>query len=221
MERVFWIVLIASMVWAVAMAFEASAFDKSLASGPLSRFESPVAMLELADSQQRFSAILDQAKREKNLSTMRVNTYMDFVFIILYCLTFIFLALVCSRASGVAMAVGVTIVTAGVFDCWENLRLLGQFRLMTSTTLTKVPLPRPVSLAKWAMFALALCLVGVVLLEARRRVSNPELLVMVVFVFLAAGCTTVGLFRNRLISASVLCLFPALLIAAWIWRPWR
>jgi len=220
MERVLWVLLITTIVWALSMAIEASAFDKSPATGLIARFDSPIAMLELADSKQRFAAILDQGQREKNIKVMRVNTYMDFVFILLYCFTFIVLAVVCSPTSALSRAVEVTIVIAGVLDYWENFRLLGQFRFMTSGAVVDAPLPRPVSLGKWGMLSLALGLLGFALLQARNHIDTPALLVMAIFVFLAGGCAAVGLFRNRLIGTSVLCLFPALLIAAWIWKPW-
>ena len=220
MERLLWVVLIAAIIWALAMAVEASAFDKSRASGVVGRLDSPIAMLELAESEQQFAAILDQGERGKNITVMQLNTYMDFVFILLYCLTFILLAAVCSGTSTLSMAVAAAILAAGVLDYWENFRLLGQFRSMRSGAAI-APLSRPVSLGKWGIFALALCLVGFALLQARSRIDGRALFAMSIFVFLAAGCTAVGLFRNRLIGASVLCLFPALLIAAWVWRPWR
>src|SRR5260370_39382253 len=153
---------------------------------------------------------------------MQLNTSMDFVFISLSCLTFILLAAVCSGTSTLSMAVGAAILAAGVLDYWDNFRLLGQFRIMRSgAAIASAPLSRPISLGKWGIFALALCLVGFALLQARSRIDGRALFAMSIFVFLAAGCTAVGLFRNRLIGASVLCLFPALLIAAWVWTPWR
>jgi hypothetical protein len=209
------------MVWAVVMAFEASRFDKSRASGAVGRLDSPIVMLELADSERQFTAIVEQAERATNIRGMQLNTYMDFAFVVLYCLTFISLAAACSRASARSLAVEVTIVVAAVLDYWENLRLLGQFRILASGAVKDGPLPRPVSLGKWAMFALALWFLGFVLLEARDHIAATALPVMAAFVFLAAASTTVGLFRNKLIGMSVLCLFPALLVAAWIWRPWR
>jgi hypothetical protein len=100
---------------------------------------------------------------------------MDFAFIVLYCLTFIFVAAVFSQASALSLAVGVTIVIAGILDHWENFRLLGQFRTLASVAVVDGPLPRPLSLRKWAaMFALALWFLGYVLLDARTtRPTRP------------------------------------------------
>jgi hypothetical protein len=47
---------------------------------------------------------------------MQLNPYKDFAFIVLYCLTFIFVAAVFSQASALTLAVGVTIVIAGILD---------------------------------------------------------------------------------------------------------
>lgn len=50
MERTLWIVVIAPIAWAVCMAIEAAGFDKPRDTGVIGRFDSPVAMLELAPS---------------------------------------------------------------------------------------------------------------------------------------------------------------------------
>lgn len=42
MERLLWVVLIATIIWALAMAVEASAFDKSRASGVVVRLDSRI-----------------------------------------------------------------------------------------------------------------------------------------------------------------------------------
>jgi hypothetical protein len=219
--QILWLVLIATIVWALSMAVEASSFRKSHNSGLIGRFDSPVVMLELAQSRQAFSAIIDQGPRDQNIRTMRINTYMDFVFIVLYCLTLILLVAVNSNTSILTTAAFIGVVATGILDCWENSRLLGLFKTLESGATIEAPLPWPVSLAKWGLFAFDLALVGVALLQARSRHGNLALLAMAVFVFLASGLTALGLLRNRIISVSVLCLFPALLIGAWVWKPWH
>ena len=218
-ERILWFVLIATIVWALVMAAEASSFDKSHSSGLVGRFDSPIAMLELASSQQLVAEVLDQGPRQKNIRIMRINTYMDFIFIVLYCLTLILLAAVCSSTSTLTRVVEGLVIATGVLDYWENFRLLGLFKMMESGVATQTPLSRPLSLAKWTFFALDLAIVGYALLQAKTRIGSPALLAIAAFVFLASGLTVVGLFQNRIIGASVLCLFPALLIAAWFWKP--
>lgn len=219
MERTLWIVVLATIAWAVCMAIEAGGFDKSRSTGLIGRFASPVAMLELARSPHAFASILDQGDRQKNIEVMRSNTYMDFLFVILYCATLILLGVVCSAGTVLRMILATTVLATGLFDYWENVRLLGLLRVMQSLNPSEAVLPRPVSLVKWALFALDLTLVALAILRSTNKVAEPLLMPMTAFVLLAAACTVIGLFRNNFIDLSVLCLFPALLCAAWIWRP--
>jgi len=62
-------------------------------------------------------------------------------------------------------------------------------------------------------------IVGYALLCRAQRTGSVLLPIMTGFVFLAATVTAAGLVRNSVIGLSVLRLFPALLIAAWFWRP--
>lgn len=217
MERTLWIVVIATIVWAVSMAIEASRFDKSRDKGLIGRFDSPVAMLELARSQDDFAAVIDQGERQKNVKVMQINTYMDFIFIILYCATLILLGAV-SRLESVARTIlMISVLATGLCDYWENFRLLRLLRIVKRNILTQTLLPRPVSLLKWGLFAFDLIVVGVAVLRVTPR--TDLLVTMSMCLFLGAACTTIGLFRKSVIGWSVLCLFPALLIAAWVWRP--
>lgn len=212
MERILWIVVLATIAWALCMAIEAGGFDKSRSMGLISRFGSPVAMLELARSPQVFASVLDQGDRQKNIKVMRSNTYMDFLFIVL-------LGFVSSTRPVLRAVLAATVLATGLFDCWENVRLLVLLRIMQSITPSKAVLPRPVSLVKWALFALDLALVVLAILQSTDKTVSPLLIPMTAFVLLAAACTAIGLFRNDFINLSVLCLFPALLCAAWIWKP--
>jgi hypothetical protein len=151
MERILWVLVIATIVWALGMAVEAAAFNKSRSSGWIERFDSPIAMLELAKSQHCFAAILDQGQRQKNIRVMQINTYMDFVFILLYCVTLILLAAVCARQPPLKITVVVTVIATGILDYWENFRLLSLFKIMESAIAVQAPLSRPVSLAKWGL----------------------------------------------------------------------
>lgn len=217
MERTLWAVVIATIVWAVGMAIEASRFDKSRGSGLIGRFNSPIAMLELTRSQADFAALIDEGDRQKNVKVVQNNTYMDFMFIILYCATLILLGAV-GRLESIVRAILVSSVLAtGFFDYWENFRLLNLLSIVKRNVLTTTPLSRPVSLVKWGLFAFDLTVVGFAILRATPR-TGPIIL-MSICIFLAAACTTVGLVRNSVIGWSVLLLFPTLLIAAWIWRP--
>jgi len=216
--RILWFVLIATIVWALSTAIEASAFDTSHSSGLIGRFDSPIALLELAKSHQAFAVVIDQGARDKNIRIMRINTNMDFVFIVLYCFTLILIVAVTADTPILTMATVVAVVATGLLDCWENFRLLGVLKVTEYVTAMEAPLPRPVSLAKWGLFAFDLAFAGVALLQARIHEGKLALLAMAALVFLASALAAIGLLYARIIGASVLCLFPALLIGAWVWR---
>ena len=165
--RILWFVLIATIVWALSMAIEASAFDMSHNSGLIGRFESPIAMLELAKSHQAFAAIIDQGSQDKNIRIMRINTRMDFVFIVLYCLTLILIVAVTADTPILTIATVIAVVATGMLDCWANFRLLGVLKVMDYGTAMEAPLPRLVSLAKWGLFSFDLAFAGVALQQAR------------------------------------------------------
>jgi hypothetical protein len=219
MERILWIVVLATIVWAVCMAVEAAKFDKSRSTGLIGRFDSPIAMLELAGSQTAFAAVLDEGQRHRNVRIMQINTYMDFVFILFYCDALVLLGVFCSSHPTLRYAIAATVIITGGLDIWEDLRLLRLLQALKSAASTEVPLPRPVSLGKWGFFGLDLVLVAIAILQATSKSGPSLLLVMGIFVSLAAACTFVGLCRNSFINLSVLFLLPALVLATWIWRP--
>lgn len=219
MERILWIVVLATIAWAIAMSIEAAKFDKSRNTGLIAAYDSPVAMIELAPSQQTFVSVLDQGERLRNVRVMQANTYMDFAFIILYCTTLVLLGTACRVERGVKITLVVTVLVTGVFDYWENFRLLRLLELAKDGELISAPLSRPVSLAKWAFLATDLLIVGYALSQGIARTKGSLVTAMSILVLLAASLTFVGLVRNNVIGLGILCLFPALLIAAWVWRP--
>src|SRR5215469_11489958 len=89
-QRALGIIVLINIAWVIAMGIEVKQFE--IKNAILGKFESPVAALELADSPQRVQDILDQGDRGKNIKVMTWNTWMDFLFIILYCLTLWLLA---------------------------------------------------------------------------------------------------------------------------------
>jgi len=155
--RILWLVLIATIVWALCMAVEASSFKKPLTHSVLARLDSPIARLELAKSQEAFSAVIDQGPRCKNIRIMRINTYMDFLFIVLYCLTLILLVVVNANTTFLTVAATVTVIGTGILDYWENFRLLGLLKMQQSYSASQGPLPRPVSLAQRGLFGFDPC----------------------------------------------------------------
>src|ERR1700751_5719749 len=112
--RILWFVLIATIVWALSMTVEVSFFDMPHTSGVIARFDSPIAKLELAKSRQAFSAVIDQGPRHKNIRILRINTYMDFLFIVLYCLTLILLVAVNANTAILTISATVAVIGTGM-----------------------------------------------------------------------------------------------------------
>ncbi|SRR5712692_10428115 len=156
MLRTLWIVVLTVIAWAIAMGIQAAGFDKSRNTGLITRFDSPVAMLELARLQEFFASVIDQGDRKNNVGVMQTNTYMDFFFIVLYCSTLILLGIVTRVQPALRNILLVTVLGAAVFDYWENLRMLRLLKILAANAMTHSPLSRPVSLVKWALFAVDL-----------------------------------------------------------------
>ena len=90
-----WCALAALVLWGAILQIQASGFDFACKVQPGSCKEHSahaVLSLELALSGARFQNIIDQGDRAHNVSVMRINTYLDVVFIGLYWTVFFFLA---------------------------------------------------------------------------------------------------------------------------------
>ena len=75
---------------------------------------------------------------------MRINTYMDFVFIVLYCLTLILLVEVNTKSSILKMTTTIAVIVTGVLDYWEDVRLLGLLKIGDFHLRINALLARPV-----------------------------------------------------------------------------
>jgi hypothetical protein len=144
---------------------------------------------------------------------------LDFVFIVLYCVTLVLLVAVNTHSAALTNTAMIAVAGTGIFDCWEDFRLLKLLKAMNYEVRANVPLARPVSLLKWALFATDLVLVSVALLQAHSRGGTLALLVIAILILLAAGSTVLGLIKTELIGASILFLLPALVWCAFIWTP--
>ena len=140
---------------------------------------------------------------------------MDFLFIALYWSTFVLLG----RAQGgkLFLAVCIAISIAALFDIWENVLLLSALRAVANNA-AQFSTPVLFSRIKWAAFAVALVLMGVLF----ARAEQPWLRAMSAFMFLAALLTAAGLILDpRLLLAAILSLFVALVIALVYYFPSR
>jgi len=132
------------------------------------------------------------------------------------------LGLVGRLGPGVRIVLIAAVLATGVFDCWENFRMLTLLWIAGANLMSEAALSRPVSLVKWALFAFDLLLVGFgILRETSRSTSRSLLIAMSGFVFLGSLSAAIGIFQNNVLGLSVLFVFPALLVAAWIWKPPR
>jgi hypothetical protein len=207
------LVSILTIAWAVAMAVVAARFE--IKARLLSRFESPVAAVELADSPERLRPIFDQGDREHNVRILRYNTYMDCLFILLYCLVFWLFASAYSTSSRIPALVKSAILVAGLFDYAENFQMFREFRDLAQLSRRTVTATRIVSLLKWGFFAAALWFVGVFLWTiSTHTLRSAPLSAIAILLLLAAGITSVGLFLNRFLGLMALPLFVALAITS-------
>ena len=80
-----WYLLPAVVLWGAIMQMQLCAFDRTHAPRE-TRYKttSPVIALELASSGRAFQQVLDQGDESHNVKVIRLNTYLDFVFIASY-----------------------------------------------------------------------------------------------------------------------------------------
>src|SRR5262249_23079169 len=142
-QRLRWVFLVATTVWAIVMGLEIGAYTRATTAWT----NAPViAGLELAPNADSLRDVLDQGDSEKNelwnIEVARANTWMDFLLIALYTSTFVLLAASGSRTW--LWPVVITISLAGALDVFEDIRLFAALRA-TSAHAATVPLPYHVS----------------------------------------------------------------------------
>src|ERR1051326_3661006 len=183
-QRMLWSTLVAIMVWIAMMSCEGSAFRQPCTETSFLKsiacHSAPLANLELAPDASAFRNLIDQQNpadnRRWNAEVIRVNTCMDFLFIILYWLTFVFLAknqdAAIPTTSGSTRltwwfaAVASLISVAALLDVWENVRLLSALQKLSDSANDFV-VPAAVSQAKWLFFAAAVLFLGLSFLRNR------------------------------------------------------
>jgi hypothetical protein len=190
-ERRLFFILIATMVRSVAMRVELASVKSGDFKRPVScsYFSAePILDLELASSPSCFLSVVQQGGTNKlspNAKAFRYNTYMDYVFIVLYWTVFVLFA----RSVGGRWSNWVAgfISVSALFDILENARILRGLRDLLASGSVQGVLPRPFSLVKWTFLALALGWLGVLLWSGVQRGSR--LLSAALF---AAGVLTLG-----------------------------
>lgn len=223
-QRVFWFILVAATIWSLVMSVEASRFHS--ASCPARQDEAsqvcrsfpPIAALELAHNPAVFLARVDQGNpetnRQWNVEVVRVNTYMDYVFIAFYWAVFVLFAR--SLGNRVLASVGTLITVAAILDVAENVRLM-QGLDGVAAGVTQFPVPGSVSGLKWMCFAIATAMLAVALGISKKLWPMIIALPMVG----SAGLIFWGVTCIQLLKPAVGLLFLSFLIAIAYYFPFR
>jgi hypothetical protein len=204
--RRFLLLLIATILWSTAMHWQAAGVARGEVKPPKFRcYVSgiPVVDVELASTGDCFENAVTQgvpANLSANGQIIRTNTRMDFLFIVLYWAVFVCFA----RMLNSSWSLWIIAVISGsaLYDAFENWRILSGLNSLDATRTVEGWLPRPFSLAKWVLLALALLVLGALVwwkgvpipeVEARARKKSTAVQVQSVYRFLSAAFITSGL----------------------------
>lgn len=161
-QRLF-VLLIATMVWSGAMLVESAGIaSPDFRPAPTCYLSGkPIVDIELAPTPNCFQSIATQGADEGHKDNFRLvaaNTYMDFVFIVLYwTVLFLFARMEGGWAGKLA---GVLISLSALADVFENVRILKGVRALTSSAPLEFQVPRGISLVKWVLLSLVLLLLA-------------------------------------------------------------
>src|SRR5437016_6200129 len=117
------LLVLMTVTWSVAMSIQVAQFDGAK-SDVVKKCGAPVACLELAKQADAVRELVDagncsqkkERSRTVNFATLRSNTYMDCIFIFLYCAALILLAHTYSGIPILPALTTVSVIVAGVFD---------------------------------------------------------------------------------------------------------
>jgi hypothetical protein len=181
------------------------------ASEPVRGITDPWIALQMARNVQEVDAILGEAP-SPDREVMRMKQYVDFAFIA----TYLAIALVMSwalrrRMKMAAIALAVCVAAVAVFDLLENLAILRLLPVgLEDTTQAMINAIRAPSTLKWSLVSLAMVLVAIFYLDARRWYLR-----LLGLLDLAAGALTCwGMFHNAWLPWAGAALFIALLASA-------
>ncbi len=190
LERRLFFLLILTLVWSAAMGVEANGIAPAEPEEvPAGCYFSgkPILDVELAKTPECFTVVITQGPADKlahNLGLFRLNTYMDFLSILLYWGVFVLFARV-EQSRWTKWVIGL-ISVAALFDVLENLRILKGVAQLASSEQLEGLLPRPFSLVKWTLLGLTLGVTGI--LAWSRKGRFPRLLA---FALVVSGVLTI------------------------------
>jgi hypothetical protein len=191
LEHRLFLFLIVTMVWSTAMGFEAGAIvSPDSHQSPPNCYISGKAILdvELSPTAECFESVVRQEATdhgERNIRLIRTNTYMDFLFILLYWSVFVLFA----RVEEGRWSNWVTgfISSAALFDALENTRILKGLSALSIAAHVEGLLPRPFSLVKWTLLGLGFCTLGILVWSRKGRLYR-----LLTAALLASGVLTLG-----------------------------
>jgi hypothetical protein len=157
-----------------------------------------------------------------NIRMVVRNTYMDYVFILLYWLTYLSLAVLAGRMGKRSLAIfaGVLISVAALCDLLENATILGAMRVKPFTDSLAVDIST-YSEWKWASFFVASLLLGFAIalnhhVSTIRRASGGLFIASGVFGILGVARCRVSLdFSLWMIDIGTLLIAAALMLTLW------
>ena len=193
LERVLFLFLLATLVWSMAMGVEANGIAAADHVPAGCYFSGrPILDVELAERPDCFVAVTTEGaapdKIAHNLRLFRVNTWMDFLFIVLYWLVFILFALAPGGRWTKWTVIGL-ISASAVLDVGENLEIFkGLARVASSSSIDGL-LPRDFSFFKWALLGATLGLLGVLVWCRKGRLYRLTAIAL----FVSGILTLVGL----------------------------
>ena len=193
LERALFLFMLATLVWFTAMGVEANgiaAADHVPAGCYFSA--KPILDVELAERPECFVAETTEGvapgKLTHNLRLFRVNTEMDFLFIILYLLVFVLFAFSLGGRWTKWTVIGL-ISASAVLDVGENLEILkGLARIASSSSMDGL-LPRDFSFLKWELLGATLGVLGVLVWLRRGRLFRLTAIAL----FVSGVLTLLGL----------------------------
>ena len=206
-----WFILVATLVWCSCMQIQISGYPDSESGAPPSCTyfsSSPIVNVELAKTPSCFEKLLAVGNKGcSNANLVRINTVMDFGFIALYWMAFIFLA--AGHPGRWPKAVMSFITVSALFDCFENSRILAGARQYLANSVIEGPTPRNVSVMKWLTLAVALVGLGKVFWDAGGRWSRVHAVVLI----LAGGLTVPAVWFPGFLLPAVICFLAVFALA--------
>ncbi|HEY6770454.1 MAG TPA: hypothetical protein VI386_37400 [Candidatus Sulfotelmatobacter sp.] len=201
------------VVWGAIMQMQMSGFDRMHA--PKAAWYSttkPLVGLELASSGRAFQQVVDWGDESHNIKVIRLNTYLDFVFIVLYWSLFLIFA---SLEKFVSKPAIFLISVAAIADLGENQRLLACLTELGRTRSIAGLAPAPFGYTKWLLFAGAL----VALAPYIKKVGDQYSQSLAVALAISGIFTIAGLFIPIAMLAAGLGLLVVVVVAGIAYFP--